>query len=215
MTYELAYYIYIIFTEHNSCTMWKMSTLKSLPQVALSCCSCAQCFPRALECRCCKLPQEGQTLQNTVVFHIEVIKRKYNRCGPKALDRKGALSATICWRMGEGKYVERPHLQRPARTPAAQMLRANSFLLPAAVSQGQRGDMHPCPEPLLCIWEVCHTPVQTVAQPVSERNRKRALFKKKKKEFKEGLPESCCASAVPPQGSPCTQYVSPVCHVET
>lgn len=124
MTYELVYYIYIIFTEHNSCTMWKMSTPKSLLQVALSWCSCTQCFPRALQCCCCKLPQEGQMLQNTVVFHIEVIKRKYNHCGLKALNRKGALSATICWRIGERS----PHLQRPAQTPATQMLpRAKNF----------------------------------------------------------------------------------------
>jgi len=132
MTYELVYYIYIIFTEHNSSTMWKMSTLKSLAQVALSCCSCTERCPRALQRFCCKLPQEGQKLQSTVVFHIGVIKRKYNLCGLKALDRKGGLSATICWQMGERKYVERPHMQRPAWTPAAQMLlRARSFLLPA------------------------------------------------------------------------------------
>lgn len=137
MTYELVYYIYIIFTEHNSCTMWKMSALRSLPQVAPPCRSCAHRFPRALRCRRRKLPQEGQTLQNTVVSHIEAIKRKYNRCGPKALNRKGALSATICWRMGERKYAECPHLQRPAQTPGAQMLpRAKIFLLPAEVAQG-------------------------------------------------------------------------------
>lgn len=118
--------------------------IRSLPQVALLCCSCTQGFPRAPQCFCCKMPQEGQKLQNTVVFHVQVIKGKYNCSDLKALGRKGALSATICWRIGERKCVECCHLTypHPSCTDAPQR---KSFLLLAAISHRRRGNTETAP----------------------------------------------------------------------
>lgn len=166
--------------------------IRSLSQVTLLCCSCTQCFPRAPQCFCYKMPQEGKKQQNTVVFHVQVIKRKYNCSDLKALGRKGALSATICWQTGERKCVGCCHLRD---LPTPQLHRCSpekTFLLLAALSQRQCGNTETASG---CI-PTQNSPVCLLCQPISERNRQ---------ELKERCPEQGLASGVLPQGILCTQ----------
>lgn len=143
---------------------------KWVPQGGLSCCSCTQCLPRALHCRCCKLSQGGQELQNTVVFQTEINKRTHNLW--RLWTRKGLSLPPPVGEWGKQSMlnvlISRGQLRLQTHRCFPEQ---KTFPLPYAVSQGWRGHtetcicLHPYSEPLLWVWEFCHTPVQTVSQP--------------------------------------------------